>query len=76
VSNYFNVIANGTVTFTTAEGASCTALTDDEGIANCVIATRGTGARGPASVTATFHEMGGPAAVELSSFDTVAAAND
>lgn len=75
VSNYFNVISNGTVTFTTAEGASCTAMTDDEGIANCVIATRGTGARGPASVTATFQEMSGPIAVELSSFDTVHAAN-
>ena len=75
VSNYFNVISNGTVTFTTAEGHSCTAMTDDEGMANCVIATRGTGAGGPASVTATFQEMSGPAAVELSSFDTVHAAN-
>lgn len=76
VSNYFNVIPNGTVTFTTAGGASCTAMTDEEGIANCVIATRGTGARGPASVTATFQEMRGPVAVELSNFDTVKAAND
>ncbi|MCW5660278.1 MAG: MBL fold metallo-hydrolase [Burkholderiaceae bacterium] len=75
VSNYFNVISNGMVTFTTAEGASCTAMTDDEGIANCVIKTRGTGAGGPASVTATFQEMSGPVAVELSSFDTVHAAN-
>lgn len=76
VSNYFNVISNGMVTFTSAEGDSCTAVTDDEGIANCVIATRRTGAAGPASVTATFQEKSGPAAVELSSFDTVQATND
>lgn len=75
VSNYFNVIPNGTVTFTTAEGASCTAMTNEHGIANCVISTKGTGAGGPASVTATFQEMRGPEAVELSSFDTVQAAN-
>lgn len=75
VSNYFNVIGNGTVTFTTAEGASCTAVTNEEGIAKCVIATPGTGLSGPASVTATFREMSGLAAVELSSFDTVVAAN-
>lgn len=76
VSNYFNVIGNGMVTFTTAEGASCTAMTNREGIASCVIATPGVGAGGPASVTATFLELSGPDAVELSSFDTVHAAND
>jgi glyoxylase-like metal-dependent hydrolase (beta-lactamase superfamily II) len=75
VSNYFNVVSNGIVTFTTAEGDSCTATTDDEGIANCVIQTRGGGAPGPTSVTAEFQEISGSAAVELSSFDTVNAAN-
>jgi glyoxylase-like metal-dependent hydrolase (beta-lactamase superfamily II) len=75
VSNYFNVISNGIVTFTTAEGDSCTAMTDDEGIANCVIQTRGAGAGGPAAVTAAFQGISGSAAIELSSFHTVNAAN-
>lgn len=75
VSNYFNVISNGVVTFTTAEGDSCTATTDDEGIANCVIRTRGAGAGGPAAVTAAFQGANCSDAVELSSFATVNAAN-
>jgi glyoxylase-like metal-dependent hydrolase (beta-lactamase superfamily II) len=73
VSNYFNVISGGVVTFKTATGDSCTATTDEEGIANCVIVSRSQGSGGPAVVTAEFQELSGADAVELSSFDTLQA---
>lgn len=74
VSNYFSVISGGVVTFTTAEGDSCTATTDDDGIANCVIPSSRKGS-GPSAVTAAFEEKSSADAVDLSSFQTVAAAN-
>jgi len=49
VSDYFSPISGGTVTFKTAAGDSCVAVTDDDGIANCVIrsSTKGPGPARP-----------------------------
>lgn len=63
VSNYFSVLADAAVQFTANNGQSCTAVTDRNGIASCLIEQLGSGA----TVTARFAGSTTPNAVELPS---------
>lgn len=65
ISNFFNVISGGTVKFTTAQGSSCSATSDEDGIDSCVMRT----SAAPGEIKAEFIGMAGADAIELSSTD-------
>lgn len=68
VSNAFSVLSGVSVKFSVPSGATCTAMTDKDGVAVCAITlSAGTA---PTSVTATFDGTSSPTAVDLDSSGT------
>jgi glyoxylase-like metal-dependent hydrolase (beta-lactamase superfamily II) len=66
VSNFFNVISGAQVTFTAANGSSCVATTDKDGLASCRIDN----APGTAAITAAFAGSSDASAVQMPSSAT------
>ncbi|MBU4610679.1 hypothetical protein IMZ29_09065 [Achromobacter sp. GG226] len=60
VSNFFDVVSDGEVTFTAQNGQTCTAATDAKGIASCTI-----GAATAGEVTAAFQGRTQAASIDL-----------
>jgi glyoxylase-like metal-dependent hydrolase (beta-lactamase superfamily II) len=61
LSNYFNVISGGTVLFTTQGGDTCSATTNSQGVARCVIS----GTSAPGTVTAAYDGRAGTDVVDM-----------